>query len=760
MRTYYKNYTKSLCLWSLYLWTMSGMLVTEGVVAQGSLEEIVVTARKRSENIQDVPVAVTNFSSEQLDSFDVQSVMDLTSRVPNFQAPRNTVSFAAPQFYMRGAGRAENNWNFENAVAVFVDNIYLQSTAGAYIDMLDLQSVEVLRGPQGTLYGRNATTGAIKFTSRAPELENTRFVAEVTAGSNDRRDVKLTYSRPIIESELGFKVDIFQTQNNGYITRVDTANRTIDDDYGEQKHTGARLGLLWNVNADVELQLILEGSKQDNGTNLITPIAPDDPSQYFSKDGSSAQWNPVYGPNRGAAEPLTGDGGTDFDGFNASFQATIELPFGTLQSITGYREYDDEYFSQLSGLSTPLTFGPGINAWTHVDSTNHFEQTTQEFQLSGKVGSHWDYVAGLYYFQNDWEQVQYVGVLTPIQFSPVCCFPGQTSNFGGAWNDTKQDAESYALYFDATYQITETLSLILGGRQTWDEKTVSYTSYFEDKTTIIPGFPVNPSEDWSEFTPRIGMDWQVTDDVLLYLSYSEGYKAGALEGARATNAVNAQNWLDPEIVETYEFGMKADWFENRLRTNINIFTSTYQDKVDLISPQTAAVADEDIDGVELELTWVPIDNLTLFANVGYLDAEYTRADPDHPIFNDQGIPGNAPGLSAEPVVSPEYTFMLGTNYYMELDGGGSLTFQADYSGVDEHYSGLGVENFNSEIVEAYELLGANITYTSPDGEWSVMLGGDNLTDETYYTTTMFGVIPGRSYGDQRSWYLRLRYAIE
>jgi iron complex outermembrane receptor protein len=735
---------------------VSMAVLAESALAQSVLEEVTVTARKRTETLQEVPVAVTAFTASQLDSFDVQSVMDLSARVPNFQAPRNTVSFAAPQFYMRGAGRAENNWNFENAVAVFVDGVYLQSTAGAYIDMLDIESVEVLRGPQGTLYGRNATTGAISFTTRAPELEQTRILAEATLGSNERRDIKFTYSTPIIENELGVKVDLFRTENSGYATLVSVDGATLDDEVASQEHIGGRLGFLWSASDAVDLQLILEASEQDNGTNLITPIIPTDFSQYVSKSGSST-WIPQYGPNVGAFEPLTGNGGSDFDGFNAVFKATVDLSFATLTSITGWREYSDTYSSQLSGQGTPVPFGPGINAWSHVDSDNDFEQFTQEFQLAGDLTDRLDYVAGIYYFQNDWTQRQYVGALLPIEFSPVCCFPGQSERFGGAWDDTAQDSESVAIYFDATYQMTDSVSVFFGGRQTWDEKSVDYLAYFEDGVTVIPGFPVNPSEDWSEFTPRVGVDWQLNDDVLLYVSYARGFKSGALEGARATDPVFASTWLAPEIVDTYEFGLKADWFSSRLRTNLAVFTSEYSDKVDLITPQAAAVADVDIDGIELDVSWIPVDSVTVWGNVGYLDAKYTSADSDHPIFDDVGIPGNAPGLGAEPVVTPEYTFAVGANYFLPLGNGGGLSFQLDYSGVADHYSGLGVGNFDSEIVEAYELLGANVTYTSPDERWSLSLGGDNLTDEEYWTTTMFGFIPGRTYGDEATWYLRLRY---
>lgn len=731
-------------------------VVADVAIAQDIAEEVIVTARKRSENIQDVPIAVTAFSSAEMDRLDVQSAMGLSTRVPNLLAPRNTVSYGAPQFFMRGAGRAENNWNYENAVAVFIDEVYLQSTAGAYIDMMDIESVEVLRGPQGTLYGRNATTGAISFRTRKPDLDHTRFMGEATVGSNGRVDGKVTLSTPIIDGELGFKLDLFRTKNDGYVSLVDATGAERDDEFGEQEHRGFRVGLLWEPEDGQSYQLIVDGSKQDNGTNLITPILPTDPTQFLSKTGKS-NWVPLYGPSKGVAEPLLGRGGATFDGLNAVFRATFDTSVGTLKSITGWREYDDQYASQLGSFPFPLQVAPGASIWTYVDSDNDFQQFTQEFQLAGEIGERLDYVAGIYYFTNDWKQLQYVGALLPIEFSPVCCFPGTSQRFGGAWNDTAQDTTSYAVYVDGSYALTDTVDIVFGARQTWDKKDVDYLSYFEDRSTAIPGFPVSPDQDWDEFTPKLGIDWQVSDSVLLYLSYSKGFKAGSLEGARATDIVFATNWLAPEIVDTYEAGLKAQWLDGRLTTNVAVFSSDYKDKVDLITPQAAAVADVDMQGLELDLAWTPVDGFTLFGNLGLLDAEYKKADPDHPIFADFGIPGNAPGLDAEPVATPEYTYLVGANYEFAIGDVGSLSFQVNLSGVDDHYSGLGVGNFDSEIVEGYELLGANVTFTSASGPWSVMLGGENLTDEEYWATTMFGFIPGRTYGDGETWYLRFRY---
>jgi iron complex outermembrane receptor protein len=728
--------------------------------ADSGFGDIVVTARKRAEAIQDVPVAISAVGGDQLVRLDVQSVMDLSAVVPNFQAPRNTVSFSAPQFFMRGAGRANNNWNAENAVAVFVDDIYLQSTAGAYIDMLDYERVEALRGPQGTLYGRNATTGAIKFIPRRPSLTDTRIYAEATYGRRERLDLRGGIGGPLVEGVLAAKLDVFRSATDGFLTRVTEANAEVDDEFARQEHYGARLSLLWQASDTLEFELNVDGSKQDNGTNLTTPIAPADPTdltQLLSKRGT-VKFSPVFGINRAATEPLTGDGGATFEGFGVVFKASLETDFGTLKSITGYREYDDTFLSQLSGRGVPSTIF-GVTLYSTVDSVNAYDQFTQEIQFSGEFGDRFKYVVGAYYFDNNWYQEQYGATIgVPAEFSPVIR-PGQTQSFGGTWNETDQNAKSYALYIDGSWEFIDGVSLLFGGRQTWDKKRVFYDARFEDNVLNYPGFPVTSSKKYKKFTPKIGLNWRVNDDVLLYGVYSVGYKAGNLEGDRASDPGPASNFLEPEVVKTWEAGLKADWFDGLLRTNITGFLSKYSNKADLISPQTVAIADVEINGLEFELALNPARGLRLWVNGGLMEAKYTSADPTHPIFAPDPT-GFVLGFDAQPVMTPGYSLTAGVDYLHQFGNGSELALSASVQAVDDHFNGLGVNNYDSEIVEAYEVVDASASYRLPGGNVTLTAGVNNLFDANYYTTGFFGSVPeyaGRYYSDGRTWYLRARF---
>lgn len=730
------------------------------------VEEIIVTARKRAESMQQVPIAISALSAAQLEQRDVQSVMDLSSVVPNFQAPKNTVSFSAPQFYLRGAGRANNNWNAENAVAVFVDDIYLQSTAAAYVDMIDFERVEVLRGPQGTLYGRNATVGAIKFVPRKPDLEKVAGAASVTFGSHNRIDIKANVSIPLIQDKLAIKFDAYRTANDGFMTLVGSANRVVNDEVSKTEHYGARVSSLFQPSEGVEFELNFDFFKQNDGTNLMTPIAPANPTslaQLLSKNGSS-DFRPVFGVNRGSFEPLTAIGGFDrrsghkFDGLGLVFKGSVETGVGTLKSITGYREYDGGYVSQLSSIGTRSTIF-GITLGSTVDSQEDYKQFTQELQLSGSLGDTVKYTLGAYYFSNQWAQLQYGSTIgVPVEFSPVS-HPGFTERFGGSYQDTFLNAKSYALYLDASWEIVENLSLLGGIRQTWDRKNIRYNSLFEDQITPYPGFPVNPSRKFSRLTPRVGLNWQASRDILLYATYTTGYKAGNLEGDRATNPVPASNYLAPETVKTFETGIKAEWFDRMLRTNITAFFSKFRNHADLISPQTVAISDQRINGVELEVTLVPSQHFQIYGNLGLLDAKYTRADATHPIFAPD-FAGFAPGLNAKPVSAPKYSFSVGANYRFDVANAGELIFDAAMEGVGKHFNGLGVANLDSERVDAYAVANASITFRTADERISVTGGVENLFDNTYWTTGFFGSVPeyaGRAYADGRSFYVKLGY---
>lgn len=503
--------------------------------ASNGSSDIIVTARKRKEPLQQVPLAVSVIDSADIARRDMRSAIDLTAIAPNLQTPRNPVAINAPTFFIRGVGQGDHNWNTENGVAVFVDDVYLQSTSGAWVDLLDFDRIEVLRGPQGTLYGRNSTSGAIKFVPRRPDPDAVHGYAETLAGNRARIDLKAGINLPISAGTAAVKLDVFRNAADGHFTRVDLANAALDDKLARQEHYGARLATLWQPNDGLEFELNGDIVHQDNGMNIVTPIVPANPAdignlvQLLSKRGT-VEFVPLYGVDRGALEPLSVGGRANHKGGGVVFKATLASALGQWRSITAWREYRDNFVSQLGGRGAPSTIF-GVVLYGAVDSHEKVSQFTQELQLSGTVANRFDYTLGAYYFHNRWVESEYGATNgIPANFSPFMK-PGQTQSFGGSFNDIDQTTNSWALYANLDLKVTDRLTISAGGRQTWDRKRLQFNTLFEDHIHTYPDFPVSTSKSWSRFTPRAGIDWQPTAQLLVYASYAKGYKVGNVEGA-------------------------------------------------------------------------------------------------------------------------------------------------------------------------------------------------------------------------------------
>ena len=747
------------------------VLLLDGVVAAvptkpEQLEEVVVTARRREESLQNVPLAVSVLDNAAITRRDLRSAVDLTATLPNLQTPTNPVLFSAPTFFIRGVGQGDHNWNTENGVAVFVDDVYLQSTAAAWVDLLDIERIEILRGPQGTLYGRNSTSGAIKFIPRKPDPDAMKVYGEALIGAHARLDIKGGLNLPLANGRGAAKLELFRTADHGYFTRVDPANRPVDDRLSRREHVGARMSTLWRPMPSLELEFNADIVRQDNGMNIATPIVPanpdarDDLAQLLSKRGTT-HFVPLYGVNRGALEPLTVGGSSGQTGGGAVFKATFDSSIGRLRSITAWGSYDEHFISQLGGRSTPSTIF-GVTLYGNVNTEfEKVDQLTEELQLTGSLGPRLDYTAGAYYFHNRWRESEYGATNgVPANFSPFV-IPGQSQSFGGSYNDIKQTSTSWALFASLDWRISDQLMLSLGGRQTWDRKQLYYRTLFEDHVTDYPGFPLRTGNNWNRFTPRLSVDWRAVDNVLLYVSLAKGYKVGNVEGARSSIASTASHWLAPEIAHTWEVGLKADWLGHRLRTNLAAFSSENTGRTDLISPDLVASSDIRSKGIEVEIAFFPVRSLQLFANVGWLWADYRNLSANHPVLAPDPT-GYAPGYAAHPPMTPKYTGSAGGQYTFTLRSGQTLVAETSVRAVGRHYHALGINNFDSERVEAYAVLDGSLSWRSVDGRTQLTLGAHNLFDKTYYQNGLFGSIPefaGRYYVDGRAPYLRLKYSF-
>jgi iron complex outermembrane receptor protein len=728
--------------------------------------EIIVTARKRAENSQRVPVSLSIIDGNTIEARDLRNTTDLSGRSPNLLAPANAVVASTPTFFIRGAGEGDHNWNDENGVAFFIDDVYVQSPSAAWLDLTDMDRVEILRGPQGTLYGRNSTSGAIKFVPRLPDPSRLSLYGETTLGDGGRFDAKAGANLPIAGGAGAIRFNAFDVRNDGNLTQVDAANRPISDHVGRFHHSGARLATLWRPRAGLEFELNGDIVRQDDGIYVVTSIVPadpagrSDPSQLLSKRGT-VHFVPLYGVGRVALEPLTVGGGSGLTGGGIVFKARVNTPIGRLSSISAWRDYNEHFVSQLGGRSTPSTFF-GITLYGNVNTVYETSaQVTEELQLTGQWRSLVDYTVGAFFFHNRWRESEYGATNgVPANLSPFL-MSGQSQPFGGSYNDIDQTTNSYALYASVDWHIAPSITLSVGGRETWDHKGVFFETLFEDHLHDYPGFPLNTSRQWRRFTPRLGLDWKPNPTLMLYASWAKGYKVGNVEGARSSNPASAAHWLAPELATTWEAGIKTDMLDHGLQANVDAFTSLNTGRTDLVSPDRVASSTVRSKGIEGEATFDVTRDLRLHGAMALLWASYRDLSANHPALQPDPS-GFAPGYSAQPPMSPRYTLSADVHYRTTLRPGGAIIGDASVFAVAKHFHVLGLNNYDSEIVRPYAVVDASVGWASAGKRVHVTVGAHNLFDKVYWTNGIFGSIPefaGRYYADRRRWYLQLRCGL-
>lgn len=675
------------------------------------LDEIVVTARKRDEVLQDVPVAATAFGAADLDRQQAFGLEDLHLAVPNMTVTRNNTGSNGAQIYIRGIGRDNSTWNEESGVAVYVDDVYFSQQIGSLLDFIEFERIEVLRGPQGTLYGRNATSGAVKFVVKRPTFDGTSAVGDVTFGSFNRLDVRGAVSSEIVDDALAVKLDFISRTDDGYVRRPATSTLGPNERLnGTNRQTG-RLAVLYRASEATEVYFTATASFGRDDINSPIPIADPDADGVFT---------PRFG-SRFVADPGVRND-TRFESYVGNLQISHDFGPVTLKSITAYRTVEDELRGDLDGWAPiPIDF----------DQITEFDTFTQEFQFNGSLGERLQYVAGLYYFRED------------LEANALNVFLGNLRTL------SDQTLTSYAAYVDGSYAFNERFSLSLGGRYTRDKKEVTQSARLPSGVFLFQD--VSGDKSWTEFSPRLALDFKATPDVLFYASWSEGFKSGAVIGGRPATADVANDFTDPETAKTAEIGVKSQWLDDRLRINLALFDTDYENQqASFRDPATnimnVVAADAKIRGAELEATARLAEPLTIYLTAGWLDSEYRNVDPGHPAF----------GLDVQLKQIPEWAYKIGFEYRRPVGAAGDFVLGANYLSSAE----IPRDVANNPIVttEEYQTLDAQMSFESQDGRWRISLSGENLTGEEYWT---MGTAPfARFYAPEQVWALSLRYSLD
>ena len=729
---------------------IASLTSTVEVAAQSSvLEEIVVTAQKRAESLQEVPIAVSAFTSEVLEQSGVTSTMDLTMVTPGLQVIR---ALGSPQFSLRGISAATVAAGNENSIATYVDGVYMPSMAGNNFAFNNLERVEVLKGPQGTLFGRNATGGLINVVTKTPSQESTGNV-EVSYGNYETTGVNAYFSGGLTDTIAADLAVLYSDQNDRFGTNINTGN-----DRGFSKTQAIRSKVVFDASDATTVTFALGYSEYDTDMGLNRQL----PAGALGIDGALAFGACLAGGGTqqqcaavavANATTFTGDtqnvsSDLDPEGFtdNLSTSLHIDHSFEAFDflSTTSFQDTESNFpFDQ------DLTPVPLVDVNSFAIATDVF---TQEFQFSSNSEGPLQWIAGVFYM--DLSEGYDPLDLRGLAFAPAGLF--------ALINNAVQETKSYSAFSQGTYDLTDATSLTVGLRYTRDEKELSV-----DRAGILLAAPdAGPvpldsgtlDEEWSEPSWRIALDHQLNDSTLLYVSYNRGFKSGNFNLIEATSDPDAEVSLpvDPEIVDSYEIGVKTDLLDNTLRLNAAAYYYEYEDIQQLEARVGSAVlvnaAEAKAAGLETELLWLATENLTLTAGLSYIDSEYSSW-PDADAYPPTGIGGNAGPIKFDASGTklnrtPDLTYNLSLNYILPT-ATGEYAAQLTY---------LYNDGFNFEVSgqlqqESYDLINAELSWTSVDDNWRVRVYGKNLTDEEYATLGDISALgdnlaydPPRTYG--------------
>ena len=669
---------------ALVLITSNAALAQQG--ARVALEEVIVTARKRSENLQTVPISVTTLSAEALENRQITAVEDLGRSVPNLVTTPASGSPTNIRVFMRGLGQGESSQpTAEAAVGLYIDDVYVARSNGANIGMYDIERIEVLRGPQGTLYGRNSTTGAIKVVTKKPTAEKDLSI-RASYGELDSVELKVTGSSAISDDwAAGFSA-IYADQD-GYIDRYNlSTEEKIEDGLNARDYSGARLALSRLVDDVFSADFSLYYFTDDGDASYVTPMDATTNAPLINGD--------LY--TTGTTDKQFAEADQYGASSNLAWQLSEDL---TLKSITAYRDVENNSLIDISGQ----------NSW-YIDTEIDSYQFSQEFQLLGSaINGRLDWIGGFFYMYEESDSV--------------------TTNIlaGGRITSTQDytvETDSYAVFGQGTYHVTDALDITLGLRYTLDEKSFDGST---ESSAIFTNGANKVDEDFDAVTPKISVDYQVNNNIMVYASIAEGFKAGGFQG-RALNAEDQLATYEAEEVLTYEAGIKSEWLDTRLRVNATYFLNEFEDlQLNSLNVEAGGgtiiqnAAEAEVDGIELEVTYVANDNLLLFVNHATAWDDYKKlSDNVSGVTLDSSLPA-----------TPTTNTKLGAEYSIDL-ANGELLLGFDYQRTSKAEPGAST----SELVTVPRLNIYNgfIKYTSARQNWNVGLYGTNLGDKEYHYT--------------------------
>jgi iron complex outermembrane receptor protein len=694
--------------------------------ASAMLEEVIVTAERRSESAQDVPLALTTIGGGNINPAEIADLNDIATRTPNFTVTKFNIG--EPQLYLRGIGSTLDSAAADPTVSVFVDEVYVGRPGGSAFELFDLERIEILRGPQGTLYGRNVTGGAVSIYTKRPNTEEFEGKVAATLGDYDLMQLQGYVTGPLSDNVAG-KLTLSMLDRGGYAKNNDNGQE-LDD----ANNISIRGQLLIDLDDKSELLLSAEYSTDDNNGLCRNSTAFEKGDQnyggaYIDLQRAAVAAEGVEDP-RVCGMKLKQFADRDMHAFSARYQR--DMGWASLTSITAYRYGEYAWLQQLGGMDSP----PGTIS-VEDNEGEESDQWSQEIRIANSTDTV-DWVLGLYLFEENVDRFANVPILfNLVAPPPYPAFPVPPGTYlDRAW---RQDAksESQAIFGQLTYSLTDSLDLTVGGRYTQDEKTIDQL-YLSNLTAGTVAYDLKGlNKDWSKFNSRVSLKWDISDDIMAYATWSEGYKSGVFI-SQSTAAGGAEGTLEPEDAENREIGIKAQFMDNRVRLNATYFDLEVQNlqlfrlaNFTLQSENTNAV----VDGYEIDAAFVLGDNLTVTAALSGLDGQYDGGTFD----------GN------DLARAPDSKQTITANYTMPMADGASVDLNLTFIKTSEYF----MEALNQDVsrVPDYTTYNAYARYQNAAGDLDVTVWGKNLNDELMIRHSIIGSFGGsvELYHPPRTW---------
>jgi iron complex outermembrane receptor protein len=667
--------------------------------ADSGMQEITVTAQRRTENIQRTPISVSAFDGKSLEARQIDAVIDVAKSVPNVSLTAALASPSSVAAFIRGAGQANAGFAFtESAVGIYIDDVYHARLSGTNLEFNDVQRIEVLRGPQGTLYGRNNLTGAIKIVRK--DADGSTFgTFEGGYGSRDYNEEKGTFSTAVIPDKLAVIVSGFHVRSGNYYPAV-----ALGEKRGERESYGGRLGLSFfgGDNFDAKANLTYTHDQGDGAAQINFTEGLKERGGAFG-----VYISPV--PNYGSNKQISGD-----------FTATLDLGGPKLKSISAYIRGNDQFRFDVYGGAVSATTGQYTAGFDRQSHTIN-RQFSQEFQLLGStLDDKLDYIAGVYYFREDISQ-RFNDTVLGYRVLP---------------DNIRQSTDSYAAFGQLTYHLTSRLSATAGLRYTNEDKAIvgsmSNGLFLANQTLTT----VRNKVSFHALSPKVEVDYQVTPGIFTYASFSRGFQSGGFNASAVANPTLFQIPYGEQTVSAYEGGAKMDLLDKHLRVNVDYFynrfgqiqTNTYIGASVITQNAGTAV----VQGPEAEITIVPVHGLTLYGSGARTFDKYTKLLP-----NTAAAMANADQL---PRVS-KWQAQAGFTAEHEIgESVGSIHLGGDYSYRSSYNVDPGLVAISQ--MPSQELVNGAIGWRSPNKKLDVTLSAKNLTNNRFYVT-------GSNYGVDR-----------